>query len=90
MFFTVVLKNIRVIGIGPLSRIVFTNHFIRNRKDRDRLESSQKKQTIFYNLLLENGVFVNGNRLFHFSMCHNEEVVQELIDKIKKVSLNLL
>jgi len=83
-------KHIRVIGIGPLSRIVFTNHFIRNRKDRDQLESSQKKQAIFYNLLLENGVFVNGNRLFHLSMCHSEEVVQELIDKIKKVSLNLL
>ena len=88
-FFQKNSKNIRVIGIGPLNRLVFTNHFIRNRKDRDRLESSQKKQTLFYNLLLENGVFVNGNRLFHLSMCHSEEVVQELIGKIQKASLEL-
>jgi len=83
-YFTRENKPLRVMGCGPLNRIIFTDKFIKNRKERDELES--QNQNIFYDSLKNNGVFVNGNRLFHFSMCHTKDVVDEIIEKIKTTS----
>ena len=82
-FFTTENKKMRVIGCGPLSRIVFTDKFIRNRKDRDTFET-ENAQEIFSDKLKNLGVFVNGNGLYHFSMAHTPDVVEELIFLIKK------
>jgi len=81
-FFIAEDKKMRVIGCGPLSRIIFTDKFIKNRKDRDNFEP-KNAQEVFSNKLKELGVFVNGNGLYHFSMSHTPEVVKELINIIK-------
>tara|TARA_Y100000816_G_C26108368_1_gene590158 strand:- start:528 stop:1649 length:1122 start_codon:yes stop_codon:yes gene_type:complete len=78
-------KKMRVIGCGPLNRIVFTEKFIKNRKDRDLFET-ETAQLLFTNKLKEVGVFLNGNGLFHLSMCHTPTVMNEIISKIKKIS----
>jgi glutamate-1-semialdehyde 2,1-aminomutase len=83
--FTQQKKPLQIMGCGPLNRIIFTNKFIRNRKERDDFESQNQNQ--FYENLKEKGVFVNSNRLFHFSMCHTEDVVNEIIEKIQNTHL---
>ena len=56
----------RAIGCGPLSRIVFTDQFIKNRKERDYFETKNAQED-FTAKLRKIGVFVNGNGLYHFS-----------------------
>jgi len=81
-FFIAEDKKMRVIGCGALNRIIFTDKFIKNRKDRDNFEP-KNAQEVFSNKLKELGVFVNGNGLYHFSMSHTPEVIKELINIIK-------
>ena len=80
-------KKMRVMGCGSLNRIIFTDKFIKNRKDRD-FHEPQNAQMIFSEKLKRFGVFVNGNGLYHFSMAHTTEVVKDLISTIKKVLCN--
>ena len=84
-FFIAGDKKMRVVGCGPLNRIIFTDKFIKNRKDRDNFES-KNAQEAFSNKLKELGVFVNGNGLYHFSMSHTPEVIREIVDIIKTVT----
>ena len=77
--------KMRAIGCGPLSRIIFTDKFIKNRKDRDNFEP-ENAQEIFSKKLKEVGVFVNGNGLYHFSMSHTPKIVKEIITLIKGAS----
>jgi len=84
-FFTKKDVEMRVIGCGPINKIIFTDKFIRNRKERDEFEP-RDAQTTFAKKLQELGVFVNGNGLYHFSMAHTPEVVKDLISLIKKAS----
>jgi len=84
-FFISQNKNMRIIGCGPLSRIIFTKKFIKNRKERDEHEP-QNAQEDFSNELKKLGVFVNGNGLYHFSMSHTPDVVNKIIEIIKQVS----
>ena len=72
----------RVIGCGPINRIIFTDKFIRNRKDRDSFEP-ENAQEAFSNRLKELGVFVNGNGLYHLSMSHTPKVIEKLTNSIK-------
>jgi glutamate-1-semialdehyde 2,1-aminomutase len=76
-------KEMRVMGYDSLNRIIFTDRFIRNRKERDELEPSDA-QKIFSEKLERFGVFVNWNGLYHFSMAHTPEVVEDLISTIKR------
>ena len=76
-------KKMRAIGCGPLSRIVFTDQFIKNRKERDYFETKNAQED-FTAKLKKIGVFVNGNGLYHFSMSHSPEVIKVLISKIKE------
>jgi len=84
-FFSLYDRKMRVIGSGPINRIIHTDKFIRNRKDRDLFENPN--QDIFYDKLFDRGVFVNGNRIFHLSMCHTEKVMKKIIKNICEVSL---
>jgi glutamate-1-semialdehyde 2,1-aminomutase len=77
--------NMRVIGCGPLSRIIFTDKFIRNKEDRDNFEHKDAQEN-FSNKLKQLGVFTNTNGLYHFSMSHTPEVVNKLINIIKLAS----
>ena len=83
-FFVQEKKLMRVIGCGPINRIIFTDKFIRNRKERDEFEPIDAQQ-IFSDKLKNVGVFLNGNGLFHFSMSHTPEVVTKIINKIKEI-----
>ena len=74
-------KQMRVIGCGPINRIIFTDKFIKNRKDRDLFESLDS-QKLFNNKLKKSGVFLNSNGLFHFSMSHTPKVVNKIIKTI--------
>ena len=80
-YFTISNKSMRVIGCGPLNRIIFTDKFIRNRKDRDLFEHVDS-QRLFSTKLKEAGVFLNGNGLFHFSMSHSPKVINQIIKVI--------
>ena len=80
--------EMRVMGCGSLNRIIFTEKFIRNRKERDEFEP-RDAQTTFAKKLQELGVFVNGNGLYHFSMAHTPEVIKDLISLIKKAASDL-
>ena len=73
----------RAIGCGPINRIIFTDKFIKNRKDRD-MHEPENAQKLFSIKLKESGVFVNGNGLYHFSMSHTPEVINELVNIIKR------
>jgi len=84
-FFIAEDKKMRVIGCGAVNRIIFTDKFIKNRKDRDNFEP-KNAQEMFSNKLKELGVFINGNGLYHFSMSHTPEVIKELINIIKLAS----
>jgi len=86
-FFIAEDKKMRVVGCGPLNRIIFTDRFIRNRKDRDNFEP-ENAQEMFSGRLKELGVFVNGNGLYHLSMSHTPEIIESLIDRIKRVYVN--
>jgi len=72
---------IRAIGCGPINRLIFTDKFIKNRKDRDKFETPNA-QKIFSDSLKKSGVFINGNGLFHFSMSHTLKVVNQIIKVI--------
>ena len=78
------IKSKKIIGIGAINRLLHTNKFIKNREDRDKFED--KNQDEFYKKLLERGIFVNGNRIFHLSMCHSMKVMTKMIEKICEVS----
>ena len=84
-FFVSQNKKMRVIGCGPLSRIIFTEHFIKNRKERDCFEPAGAQEK-FSRELKKLGVFVNGNGLYHFSMSHTPDVVDKIIKAIKIAS----
>jgi len=81
-FFATNNKPIRVMGCGPINRLIFTDKFVMNRKQRDLYEPRQA-QALFSEKLKKLGVFVNGNGLYHFSMAHTPEVIKDLIDVIK-------
>ena len=82
-------KKMRVIGCGAINRIIFTDRFIMNRKDRDLYEPAGA-QLAFSERLKDNNVFVNGNGLYHFSMSHTPEVIEKLINCIKEVGVSNL
>ena len=71
----------RAIGCGPINRIIFTDKFIQNRKDRDLFEPINS-QNIFNNKLKKAGVFLNSNGLFHFSMSHTPTIINKIIKVI--------
>lgn len=81
-------KPLKIMGCGPLNRIIFTNKFIKNRKERDEYESQNQLQ--FYEELKKRGVFVNTNRLFHFSMCHTQNIVDEIVNKIMEIEVKAI
>ena len=81
-FFSEEAVDMHAIGCGAVNRIVFTNKFIKNKKDRDDLES--QSQNFFYKKLRLNGMFVNSNRIIQLSMSHTSEVVDAMIKTIIK------
>jgi glutamate-1-semialdehyde 2,1-aminomutase len=70
----------QVMGCGPVNKIIFTEKFIKNKKDKDKLEGQGKK--CFYDQLKLNGVFVNKSEIIQLSMSHTIEAVNKIIDAV--------
>lgn len=70
---------VRVFGIGSMFRLIFTDFYIRSRWDRDHYEISQTIQQRFYGELLENGIYVSGNRILFLSKEHDEDIINKFI-----------
>ena len=87
-FFTTENKKMRVIGCGAINRIIFTDRFIRNRRERDEAEAKDS-QVRFSKSLRELGVFVNTNGLYHLSMSHTPDIIESIINQIKGASENV-
>lgn len=81
------IKNqipIRVSNFGSMFRLIFTDKFVRSRKDRDKYELSYEKQNIFYDFLLKNGIYIGSNRINFISTVHSKNMLQEFIAKVIK------
>ena len=76
--------SVRVMGIGSMSRLIFTDKPVYSRRDRDKHEKSQKFQNKFYtHMLLKEKVHVNNNRIIYLSTAHSRKDIQHIIDSIK-------
>ena len=71
-----------MIGIASISRLAFTNHFFRNRTERDALESSLMIQEIFRKSLMDQDVLWPTNGIVFTGFCHSEEQITELSEKV--------
>ena len=87
-FFISQNKKMRAIGCGAINRIIFTDKFIMNRKDRDLYEPTDS-QSLFSERLRKENIFVNTNGLYHFSMSHTPDVIKKITDSIKVASESL-
>ena len=87
-FFISQNKKMRAIGCGSMNRIIFTDKFIMNRKDRDLYEPTDS-QSLFSERLRKENIFVNTNGLYHFSMSHTPDVIKKITDSIKVTSESL-
>ena len=76
-------KSMRIIGCGPINRIVFTDKPIKNRQDRDNFENRELQKN-FYKRLKQNGVFINTNGIIHLSMCHTRKIIYKIINAVQK------
>ena len=75
--------SLRMIGIGSMLRLVFTDYPVMSRRDRDLQESDISIQKEFYKeLLIKKNIFVNSNGIIFLSTQHSKEVVDSLISGI--------
>jgi glutamate-1-semialdehyde 2,1-aminomutase len=71
---------VRMIGIGSMSRMIFTGRPITSRRERDKYEIGDAIQKLFYlYLLLEKGVHISSNGVIFISTEHYEEHIEEII-----------
>jgi glutamate-1-semialdehyde 2,1-aminomutase len=85
---------VRMIGIGSMSRMIFTDKTIKSRRERDRYEIDDTLQKLFYSYLrFEKGVHISSNRVLFLSTAHEKEhiekIVRSLIDALEYFSERL-
>ena len=74
---------VHMIGIGSMSRLIFTDKPVKSRRDRDRLEAGQGLQNRFYlHLLLKEGIHVSTNRIIFVSWAHRKKDIAKIIKSI--------
>jgi glutamate-1-semialdehyde aminotransferase len=77
--------NAHMIGIGSMLRMVHTKHPVNSRKERDYFENDIVKIENFYNNLLVNeNIFINNNKIIFLSLSHDEKVVRQMLSSIIK------
>ena len=77
---------LQMIGCNSISRIIFTDKIISNRRTRDQYELSSFTQVIFKKLMILNGVLHPSNGIIFLSFAHKDEHVKKIIESIKNVS----
>jgi len=74
---------VRMYGIESMMRIIFTDEFIKSRRQRDLAEVSEIVQRCFQQyLLIEKGVNVNSSGLIFISTAHKEQEINQIINAI--------
>jgi len=79
------IKNqvpLRIMGIGSMMRLVFSDRPIKSRRDRDLSEVDASLQKRFYKKMLSNGVFVNNNGILFLSTVHSSDDIEKIITSI--------
>ena len=73
----------QIIGNRSISRLIFTNKEVANRRERDLHEISYQGQQVFRKMLMLNGIFSPSNGILFMSFSHNINDVEEIISGIK-------
>jgi glutamate-1-semialdehyde 2,1-aminomutase len=74
---------VRMMGIGSMSRMIFTEIPIKSRRDRDKYELDDNLQKLFYSYLrLKKGVHISDNRIIFLSTAHKKEHIEKIIRSI--------
>ncbi len=74
---------VRMVGIGSISRMIFTDKPIKSRRQRDKYEADGTLQKLFYSYLrFEKGVHVSSNRILFLSTSHKKEHIEKIIRSI--------
>ncbi len=72
----------QLIGNRSISRLIFTDKEVANRRERDVHEISNHGQQVFRKILMLNGVFSPSNGIIFMSFAHNINDVEEIISAI--------
>jgi len=67
------------VGHGSISRIIFTDDKINNRKERDEKENQDKKKE-FYRRSFDAGLYVGSNGIMFMSTAHTPDIVSKMIE----------
>jgi glutamate-1-semialdehyde 2,1-aminomutase len=74
---------VRMMGIGSMSRLIFTEKLIESRRQRDKYEIEDEIQKLFYlYLLLKKGIHVSSNRVIFISTEHHKEHIEQITQSI--------
>ena len=74
----------RMMGVGSMSRLVFTDHPISSRRDRDEREASAQIQRFFRMAMLVSKVYTAENGILFLSTSHDTDVVKALIEAFQE------
>jgi glutamate-1-semialdehyde 2,1-aminomutase len=74
---------VKMIGIGSMLRIIFTDKTVKSRRDRDKYEVDDTLQKLFYSYLrFEKGVHISSNRVVFLSTAHKKEHIERIVESI--------
>jgi len=65
-----------------MMRLIFSDHLIESRRDRDLSEADVTLQKKFYKNMLSNGIFVNNNGILFLSTEHSNDDIEKIISSI--------
>ncbi len=76
---------VRAIGIGSMTRPLFTDHMVTSRWEREQHECSQDLQNLFYlYVLLNYNVHVNAGRVIYLSTAHKKDHMGQIIKSLQE------
>ena len=73
---------IRMAGCTSVSRLIFTDKPVKNKRARDRHELPESTQSIFRKLMILHGVFYPSNGIIFLSFAHKEDHVTDIVSAI--------
>lgn len=74
----------RMMGIGSMLRLVFTDHPISSRRERDGRETSTQVQRFFRMAMLLSKVYTAENGILFLSTSHDTDVVKAVIEAFQE------
>ena len=80
----------QMIGNRSMSRLIFTDRNVANRRQRDHYEIPYRDQQVFRKILNLNGVFHPSNGILFMSFAHEDGDVSDLVSAITVSAMSLL